>query len=296
MQVTRERLVALRSELPRRIRGQDEPLDRLMRAIERRELQAVPQLGPRSSFLFAGPTGVGKTESAEVIAEVLFDQRELLRIDCSEYQTLASFEGLLGNRSGYRGRLGTAYDRCPYGIWLWDEIEKAHPNLIHLFLQMSGAARLTLACGDSLDLRGFYLIVTSNLGSAEIIGRDHLTFTSLERHVVRCIEQYFRPELLGRFEYPFVFRPLSRKAQAEITEQHFRQVLAYQQQLGRQVRFEPEVLSFLIHRGFSPRLGARRLLHFIHQSVGDAVAANLLAGGTGTGSLIVNGERLILNA
>jgi ATP-dependent Clp protease ATP-binding subunit ClpA len=292
MQTIIKKLSVLEQALRHRIRGQDEVLSRLFRAIKRRELKTVPQRGPRGAFFFAGPTGVGKTETAKVVTEVLFGADSFLRIDCSEFKTLASMEGLLGNRAGDRGRLGQAYDHTPNGVWLWDEIEKAHPELVQLFLQMADEARVTLACGETLDLRNLYIIVTSNLGSAEIIGREYLTFTSLERHVVNAIEQFLRPELLGRFGKPFVFRPLGREVQTQITGQRLDDLLAWELEQGWQLKVHPEVLPFLIHRGFSPRLGARPLLGFIEEMVGDAVAESLWNGGAGAGQLIVNGERL----
>ncbi len=296
MQTPHESLARLRNELPRRIRGQAEALTRLQSALARREYNAIPQHGPRGCFFFAGPTGVGKTETAKAMAEILCPKNELLRIDCSEYKTFDSFEGLLGNRSGDRGRLGRAYDRSPGGVWLWDEIEKAHPELVHWFLQMADAGRLTLACGDTLDLQGIYLVITSNLGSAEIIGREHLSFTSLERHVVGCIKRFLRPELLARFGKPFVFRPLNRKVQAEITEQHLEALLDWHRQQGRQIEFQPDVLSFLIHRGFSRDFGARALRNFIEEMVGDAVVDDLDAGGNGSGRLTTSGDHLNLVA
>ena len=203
-----------------------------------------------------------------------------------------SWRHTFGNRAGDRGRLGQAFDQIQNGVWLWDEIEKAHPELVQLFLQMADEARVTLACGETLDLRNIYLIVTSNLGSAEIIGREFLTFTSLERHVVNAIEQFLRPELLGRFGRPYVFRPLSRDVQVQITGQRLDELLAWELEQGRQIQPHPEVLPFLIHRGFSPRLGARPLLRFIEEMVGDAVADCLWNGGSGDGLLIVNGEQL----
>jgi ATP-dependent Clp protease ATP-binding subunit ClpA len=287
-----KKLSLLEQAMQQRVRGQNEVLARLFKAIKRRELKTVPQRGPRGAFFFAGPTGVGKTETAKVITENLFGADRFLRIDCSEYKTLASMESLLGNRAGDRGRLGQAYDHSSSGVWLWDEIEKAHPELVQLFLQMADEARVTLAGGETLDLRNLYIIVTSNLGSAEIIGREYLTFTSLERHVVNAIEQFLRPELLGRFGRPFVFRPLGREVQTQITEQRLEDLLAWQFEQGWRLKVHPDVLPFLIHRGFSPRLGARPLLGFIEEMVGDAVAENLWNGGPGEGRLIVNGERL----
>jgi ATP-dependent Clp protease ATP-binding subunit ClpA len=297
MQTTPQKLIELETTLRQRIRGQTEALARLMEAIRRRELNTVPQHGSRGCYIFAGPTGVGKTETARTIAEVLYASDSLLRIDCSEYKTLESLSSLLGDATGSRGRLGHAYARNPQGVWLWDEIEKAHPELVQLFLQMADAGRITLACGDTLDLRDIYLILTTNLGSAEIIGREHLTFTSLERHVIRCIEQFLRPELLGRFSRyakPIVFRPLARMVQAEIAEQRQSDLLLWHQGEGRLIDVHPEVLLFLIYRGFSARLGARPLLGFIEEQIGNAVAENLMASGTGSGKLMVEGDRLKL--
>jgi ATP-dependent Clp protease ATP-binding subunit ClpB len=287
----------LEATLQRRIRGQAEALARVIEAIRRRELNTVPQHGPRGCYIFAGPTGVGKTETAKTIAAVLFGADGFLRIDCSEYKTLDSLAALLGDPAGNRGRLGRAHDRSREGVWLWDEIEKGHPELVQLFLQMADAGRLTLACGDTLDLSGLYLILTTNLGSAEIIGREHLTFTSLERHVVRCIEQFLSPELVGRFTRyakPIVFRPLDRAVQAEITEQRQNDLILWQQGQARQIEVHPDVLLFLIYRGFSARLGARPLLGFIEEQIGNAIAESLIAGGTGSGTLVVVEDRLKL--
>lgn len=291
---TTQKLASLRAALHERIRGQADAVNRLFETVARRELNAVRQRGPRGCYFFAGPTGVGKTATAKILAEVLHADCRFLRIDCSEFKTLASLETLLGNRAGDRGRLGQCYDRSPEGVWLWDEIEKAHRELVQLFLQMADEGRVTLTCGDTLDLRGINLVVTSNLGSAEILGMEHLSFTSLERHVVRAIEQFLGPELLARFGKPFVFRPLDREAQAEIVEQRLDDMVRWQAEQGRRLSIDGDVASFLIYRGFSPRLGARPLLDFIEESVGNAIVENLLAGGDGCGRLVVAGDRLQL--
>lgn len=114
-------------------------------------------------------------------------------------------------------------------MWLLDEIEKAHPEFVHLLLQMTDAGRLTLANGETLDLSRIYIVVTSNLGSAEILGREHLPFASLEKHVVRCIRRHLRPELLARFGKPYVFRPLPREIQAEIAAEHLTELMRWRE-------------------------------------------------------------------
>jgi len=287
----------LKSHLTSRIKGQDEVLSRLTAAVLRCELVAVPPRGCRSCFFFAGPTGVGKTATALALADFVFGGKRLVRFDCSEFKTLDSVTGLLGNRGKDRGRFGQAYAQVSEGVWLFDEIEKAHPEFIHLFLQMTDAGRLTLASGETLDLSGLYLIVTSNLGSAEILGREHLPFTSLERHVVRSIQRHLRPELLGRFGAPFVFRPLTRAVQAEIVKLNLWEMLQWQaEKQGRQITCGKDVEEFLLQMGFSARLGARPLQDSLRELVGNAIVAELIAGQEASGRLAVAGQHLDLFA
>jgi ATP-dependent Clp protease ATP-binding subunit ClpA len=281
-------------ELAARILGQDEVLDRLSRAVLRLELGGVPPGGCARCFLFAGPTGVGKTETAQNLSELVFGPGHFVRFDCAEFKTLDRVTELLGNRSGDAGRFEQAFRQSSRGVWLFDEIEKAHPEFVHLFLAMTEANRVTLANGDTLDLSDLYIIVTSNLGSAEILGREHLPFVSLEKRVVRSIERHFRPELLRRFGHPFVFRPLNRATQEAIVALHLRRFLDWHASKGRTITAGPEVVRFLVAVGFSHRLGAGPLLAAIHQYAGDAITENLLNGGTTNGRLIVDENRLRL--
>ena len=290
----RARLRRLSEMLQEVIRGQTEVLERLAAAVTRMELGAVPPRGPRGVAVFAGTTGVGKTQSAMILAETLWGPGHLAIFDASEHQNIASLPVLLGDRGGDRGQFGEAYLRVPHGVWLIDEIEKAHPQILQLLLQMADAGRVTQANGKTLDLSRIYLILTTNLGSAEILGREHLTFTSLERHVTRAVEQWLRPELLARLGAPYVFRPLSREVQCEIAAQRLTALLDWQRQEGRQVVAAEGVLDLLMRRGFSPRLGARPLLQASDELVGNAIAAELLRGGSGCGTLTVVGDSLEL--
>jgi len=284
----------LHENLTSRIRGQPQVLLRLAEALLRRELNAVRQRGARGAFFFAGPTGVGKTETVLGVAELLFGPGRLVRFDSSEFKTLEAIALLLGNRTGDRGRFGQAHAHCPEGVWLFDEIEKSHPEFVHLFLQMTEAGRITLANGETLDLGRLYLFVTSNLGSAEILGRAHLPFASLERHVTRCVRRHLRPELLARFGPPYVFRPLSRAIQAEIVEQKFMEFLDWQKTQGRRVTCDAGVLRLLQRRGFSPTEGARPLSRLIEELCGNPISQERLAGKNGDGRLEVEpgGNRL----
>jgi ATP-dependent Clp protease ATP-binding subunit ClpB len=284
----------LHSLLGQRIRGQDHVLDRLADAVERRESKVVPQRGARGAFIFAGPTGVGKTLLATTVAETLFGAGRLVRIDCSELKTKESYQSLFGNRSGDAGRIGQAFAQVSSGVWHFDEIEKAHPELVHLFLQGVDAARLTLANGQTLDCRGIYFILTTNLGSAEILGRAHLPFTALEKHVTRAVQKWLRPELRGRFSRPFVFRPLDREAQREIAELYLEEIRAWNRAQGREIEFDPAVITFLICRGYSRELGARPMLQVIEELVGNPLKNDLIPGGAGSGRLVVCGDGLKL--
>ncbi|MBK8001209.1 MAG: ATP-dependent Clp protease ATP-binding subunit [Verrucomicrobia bacterium] len=276
------------------MRGQAEVVERLGQAVLRREFQTTPNRGPRGAFIFAGPTGVGKTMLARNLAAALFGPNRLVRFDCSEFKTLASYQALFGDRSGDAGRLAQAFVQASAGVWVFDEIEKAHGEMVNLFLQAVDAARLTLANGQTLDLSSIYFILTTNLGSAAILGREHLPFASLEAHVSRAVERWLSPELRGRFGRPFVFRPLSREVQREIAAGHLEAVVAWNAAQGREIAIHPDVLPFLQHRGFSARLGARPVLQIIEEFVGNAIANDLVEGGPGSGLIVMEGDQLKL--
>jgi ATP-dependent Clp protease ATP-binding subunit ClpA len=292
--ITEAQLNQLPDVLHQRIRGQKEVIQRAVDVVQRRETEVVPQRGARGTMILAGPTGVGKTLLALTLAQGLFGPDRLVRIDCSEFKTLNSYEGLFGNRTGDEGRFGQAYAKVPEGIWLFDEIEKAHPDFVHLFLQGADAARLTLANGKMLSLERIYLLLTTNVGSSGMVGREHLPFASLENHVSRTIENWLRPELLGRFGRPFVFRPLDREAQQQITQDRVAEIVQWNRVRGREITVHPNVIPFLACRGFSRRLGARPLQQTIEELVGNAIKSALLRGETGSGTLILSGDQLLL--
>lgn len=288
-------LGSLKDSLNQRIIGQPEVISRLTEDILRRETEAIPQHGPRGAFFFCGPTGTGKNATVEALTEFLFGPGHLAVVDCAEFKSVESMEGLLGNRDGDPGRFAEMYAKVPAGVWIFDEIEKAQKDLItNLFLQMVGEGRITAANGRTIDLSGIYIFVTSNLGSAEILGRQYLPFSSLERHVIKRVEQYMRPELLGRFGTPFVFRPLGRAAQSQIVVQKLSQLIAWQKTKGRSIEVEPAVISFLVQRGFSDRLGARPLIATVESLVGNAIVANVVKGLAESGRLVVHNNQLEL--
>ena len=291
------RAVELRKLLPflqQRIRGQDHVLPRIVSLLQRGELGLTKTLRPRGSFLFLGPTGVGKTEVTLNFTRSLFGEEFLFRFDMSEYQTQESLAVLLGGKLGERGTLALAYDRHSSGTLLFDEIEKAHPRVLDVFLQILDAARVTMASGETLDLSGFYVVFTSNIGSAEIVGLQHSSFATMERHVLARAQQTMRPELYARITEKLVFNKLTYDIQLEIARLLLTQELAFMRDKGHCLEPAETVLPFLVRRGFHPRLGARPMRDMVEKSIGDAVAAHLLADGDGCGLLTVTetGDRL----
>lgn len=287
-----ERLKSLGPELKRRICGQADVLDRIAAAAVRREMGAVPALGRERCMVFAGPTGVGKTETAKNLAQLVFGEGAFYRFDCGEFRTVEAVSNLLGDRHGDRGRFGEALTTVPKGVWLFDELEKANPEFLPLLMAMTDAGRLTLANGETLDLQPLYLIATTNLGSAEIVGRQNLSFVTLEKHVLRCIQRHFRPELVARFLPAFVFWPLNPDSMRRIVLLHLKDCLAWHATQGRLLTAGSEVVDFLCVVGFSSKLGARPLVDAIYQHIGDAVVRNRMSGRPESGRMVVVGNHL----
>lgn len=267
---------------------------RIVSVLQRGELNLTKEARPRGSFLFLGPTGVGKTEITLAFTEFLMGGDSLFRFDMSEYQNQASVAVLLGGELGERGTLAQARDKSAYGTLLFDEVEKAHPRVMDLFLQILDAARVTMANGETLDLSGFYVVLTSNIASAEIVGLQHSSFATMERHVLSHAQQAMRPELYARITEKLVFNKLTYDIQLEIAQLLLAQELAFMRGNGHELMSDPSVLPFLVRRGFHPRLGARPMRDAVEKSIGDAVANGLLRGGDGCGKLTVDesGERL----
>jgi ATP-dependent Clp protease ATP-binding subunit ClpA len=290
------KLRKLESHLRHRIRGQDHAIPRIASLLQRGELGLRKPGRPRGSFLFLGPTGVGKTEVTLAFTEFLLGADCLFRFDMSEYQNQESLALLLGGKLGERGILALAYDKHRCGTLLFDEIEKAHPRVLDVFLQILDAARVTMASGETLDLSGFYVVFTSNIASADVVGLQHSSFATMERHVLTRAQQSMRPELYARISEKLVFNKLTYDVQLEIARLLLAQELEFLRGSGHELMADPSVLPFLVRRGFHPRLGARPMRDAVEKSIGDAVASELLTGGSGCGKLTVDesGERLLM--
>lgn len=290
----RAKLRALESYLRSKIRGQDHALPRIASVLQRGQLGLRKPGRPLGSFLFLGPTGVGKTEVTIAFTEFVMGLDHLFRLDMSEYQTQESIGLLLGGKLGERGTLALAHDKHGRGTLLCDEIEKAHPRVLDLFLQILDAARITLANGETLDWSGFYIVFTSNIAAAELLELQHSSFATMERHVLTHAQRAMRPELYGRINEKIVFKKLTYDVQLEIARLLLAQELAFLNAKGHCIEPAANVLPFLVRRGFHPRLGARPLRDVVEKSIGDAVVIELLGCGDGCGELTVDesGERL----
>ena len=226
----------------------------------------------------------------------LAGEDKLFRFDMSEYQTQESLGLLLGGKLGEVGLLGLAVAKSSNGTLLFDEIEKAHPRVLDVFLQVLDAARVTMANGEVLDLSGFHIVFTSNLGAAELLNLQHSSFTTMERHVLTKAQRTLRPELYARITEKIVFNRLSYDVQLDIARQHIGHELAMLREQGFDLVADESVVSFLIQRGFHPRLGARPLRDTVGDYLRGAVADALLAEAKiARGEFLVVGDELLLD-
>jgi ATP-dependent Clp protease ATP-binding subunit ClpB len=283
-----ESLRNLDQALHAEIRGQHHIIPRVVSVLQRGELGLSKAGRPRGSFLFLGPTGVGKTELTQVFTGKLFGLDKLVRYDMSEFQTQESLGLLLGSRPGESGFLGAAYGRTRTGTLLFDEVEKAHPRIMDVFLQMLDAARVTIATGETLDLSGFYIVMTSNIGSAELMSLQHSAEATLERHVLSRAQQSLRPEIFARIAEKLVFHRLSYEHQLEIAAKFLDKEIKFLRDRGCNIRVAESVLPFLVRKGFHPKLGARPMRDATEKLVGDAVAGALLLNGRAEGCLMAD--------
>jgi ATP-dependent Clp protease ATP-binding subunit ClpB len=286
-----ERLRQLDSVLRTEIRGQNQVLPRVVSVVQRGELSLTKPARPRGSFLLLGPTGVGKTETVVVLTNQIFGAEKLFRFDMSEFQTQESLGLLLGARLGEKGYLGAVRERAAEGSLLFDEAEKAHPRVLDILLQLLDAARITIATGQTLDFSGFYVWLTSNIGSAELMTLQHSNDATLERHVLSRAQQALRPEIFARITEKLVFNRLSYEHQLEIAEKFLAREIEFFAARGHKLELDKAVLPFLVRKGFHPKLGARPMRDAVEKLVGDALAKNLLAGESSGGRLQVEESR-----
>ena len=285
------KLHELNTLLPREIRGQSHALPRIASVVRRGELGLTKPGRPRGSFLLLGPTGVGKTETVVVLTTQIFGAGQLFRFDMSEFQNQESLGLLLGARLGEVGYLGGVRERAAEGSLLFDEAEKAHPRVLDILLQLLDAARITVATGQTLDFSGYYIWLTSNIGSAELMSLQHSNDATLERHVLTRAQQTLRPEIFARVNEKLVFHRLSYEHQLEIAEKFLAREIQFLRARGHALELDKTVLPFLVRKGFHPKLGARPMRDAVEKLVGDAVSECLLDARPACGALAVDDSR-----
>jgi len=285
------KLHELTSLLPREIRGQSHALPRIISSVRRGELGLTKPGRPRGSFLLLGPTGVGKTETVVVLTAQIFGAGQLFRFDMSEFQNQEALGLLLGARLGEVGYLGGVRERASEGSLLFDEAEKAHPRVLDILLQLLDAARITVATGQTLDFSGFYIWLTSNIGSAELMSLQHSNDATLERHVLTRAQQTLRPEIFARVNEKLVFHRLSYEHQLEIAEKFLSREIEFLAARGHKLELDKTALPFLVRKGFHPKLGARPMRDAVEKLVGDAVSECLLDARPACGVLALDETR-----
>jgi ATP-dependent Clp protease ATP-binding subunit ClpA len=291
--VNLDKLRNLEAHLKSVIRGQDHVIGPICSVFQRGEQGLIPPGRPRGRFLFLGPTGVGKTEMAKTLAHYLFDQDLTATqavLDMGNYQTQDTLPQLIGDKTGSPGRLGELLHSKTARVILFDEMEKAHPQIHDIFLPILDAGRLTTGDGVTHDLSSYYLIFTSNIASREIAAVENLPFSMVERYVLSSLTEYLRPEFVGRFQAQskLVFNKLSLEACHQITQDLIHRQMQELALLGHSIQMDALVPEFLFRRGFDLHSGARPLRDAIEYFIGNALSSRLLQEKPTQGKLAVH--------
>jgi ATP-dependent Clp protease ATP-binding subunit ClpC len=284
------KLLRMEDELHKRVIGQEEALKALARAIRRTRAGLKDPKRPSGSFIFLGPTGVGKTELAKTLAEFLFDDEDaLIQLDMSEYMEKHTVSRLVGSPPGYvgyeeGGQLTEAVRRKPFSVVLFDEVEKAHPDVFNALLQILEDGRLTDAQGRSVDFKNTVLIMTSNLGTADLrkasVGfhktSEAVTYEKMKAKVHDALKAHFRPEFLNRIDEIIVFHELTKEEVMEIVDLMVNRTREQLSGQGLGLELTPAARAFLAEKGYDPQLGARPLRRAIQQLVEDPLSERIL--------------------
>lgn len=285
----REKLRALPARLKARVVCQDDAIDIVAERLQHAELALTPPGRPKASFLLLGPTGVGKTKLVLEFTRELLGGGKLVRLDMSEYQTQDRLALLLGQSRDEPGRIAEGYDACGgIGTLLFDEIEKAHPRVLDILLQVLEPARLTTGANRVLDFSGWYVAMTSNIGAARIMAMRRSIYETMRRLVQQDAQRELRPEIFARITEVIVMNRLGYDAQTRIAASVIEGELADQSTHGHVVAPERGVTDAVIKSGYSERLGARPMRDAAERLIRNALTADLLEGGRGVGRLRVH--------
>ena len=301
MQGEREKLLHMREELSKRVIGQDEAVRKVAETIQRSRAGLSDPNRPYGSFLFLGPTGVGKTELTKALASFLFDsEKAMIRIDMSEYMEKHSVARLIGAPPGYvgydqGGYLTEAVRRRPYSVILFDEVEKAHPDVFNVLLQVLDDGRMTDGQGRTVDFKNTVIVMTSNLGSQEIMqmaGRPH---DEVKEAVMEEVKQHFRPEFINRIDEIVVFKSLGEKAIQKIAGIQVQKLADRVAEQGITLKVTDAALAEIAKAGFDPVFGARPLRREVQDALETPLAQFLLEGKAAEGDTVnvgLNGKEL----
>jgi ATP-dependent Clp protease ATP-binding subunit ClpC len=298
-----DKLLHMEDELHKRVIGQEQSITAVSKAIRRTRAGLKDPKRPSGSFIFLGPSGVGKTELAKTLAEYLFgDENSLIHLDMSEYMEKHTVSRLVGSPPGYvgydeGGQLTEQVRRKPFSVVLFDEVEKAHPDVFNTLLQILEDGRLTDAQGRTVDFKNTILIMTSNLGTKNLTSPavgfvqqdDASMYDKMKRQVDEELKKHFRPEFLNRIDDTIVFHPLSREEVKEIVDLMLRRVKSQLRIKDLDLELTDELKTWLAEKGYDPQLGARPLRRTIQRELEDKLSERILLGEFTAGQLIVAG-------
>ncbi len=294
-----KKLVTMEERLRLRVIGQDAALERVANAIRRSRAGLSDPKRPIGSFIFLGPTGVGKTELARALAEFLFDdEHSIIRIDMSEYMEKHAVSRLIGAPPGYvgyeeGGQLTEQVRRRPYAVILFDEIEKAHPDVFNVLLQMMDDGRLTDGKGRTVDFRNTVIIMTSNIG-ASFLQAEGLSsekgFSEASQQVMNALHAHFKPEFLNRVDDIIIFQPLGKEQLVKIIELRLEDVRRLLADRKISLELTDAAKELMFTEGFDPNFGARPLKRAIQKLVQDPLALKILDGE------VLHGDHVVVDA
>ena len=301
----RQKTLHLEEELHKRVIGQDEGVTKVTEAIIRSKAGIKDPTKPIGSFLFLGPTGVGKTELAKALAQSLFDdENNIVRLDMSEYMEKYSVSRLIGAPPGYvgydeGGQLTEAVRRKPYSVVLFDEIEKAHPDVFNVLLQVLDDGRITDSQGRTVDFKNTIIIMTSNIGSTYLLeGIDDNGTIKQEASdmVMDDLRAHFRPEFLNRLDEIIMFKPLTKDNISDIISLLIADVNRRLADKDLKVELTDEAVHFIADNGFDPTYGARPLKRYVQKTVETMAAKLILTGDVNNNTITIDVENGVLTA
>ena len=299
-----EKLKKLEALLHTRVVGQSEAVHAVSQAIKRGRVGLKDPKRPIGSFMFLGPTGVGKTELSKALAEMVFgSEQNLIRVDMSEYMEKYSVSKMIGSPPGYvgydeGGQLSEKVRRNPYSVILFDEIEKAHPDVLNILLQVLDDGHITDSQGRKVSFKNTIIIMTSNVGAEQIMSPKKLGFDSQESQddkdynfmknkVLEELKRLFKPEFLNRIDEIIVFRPISKEDMSKILDILLKNLYKRARgEMNLRVNLDKKAKSFLIEKGYDPKFGARPLKRTIQTEVEDLLSEAILDGDLHPGELV----------